>query len=291
MSQAPPLVGGSRAGMLAAACAAGLLLAIGAATGVSASAAALEATHVHGVAFDVGDGALLLGTHVGLYRLGPRDAKARKVGTGSYDLMGLSAIGPRTYVASGHPDAAAAKRLGLPSNLGLIRTDDGGKRWRSVSLLGGADFHVLRARGARVFAYDVTRGRLLASADGGRTWKGRALPRGTVDLAVGVGVVAVSTSGGVSVSSDEGLTYRARSRSVDPGLLAWASPRVLLLAGADGVVRASTDGGRSFVRRGTAGGRPTAIAADGDRIAAVLDDGRVLLSRDGGRRFTVVAIA
>jgi hypothetical protein len=167
------------------------LLALAAvALGSPAVASSSDFAHVHGLGFDAADGALLLGTHDGLYRLGPQDSSPRKVGTVSYDLMGLAVIGPRSYVASGHPDGAAARRDGLPSNLGLIRTDDGGRRWRPVSLLGGADFHLLRARGSRVFAYDVTRRRLLASANAGRTWKPRAIPSGVVDFALGPGVGA-----------------------------------------------------------------------------------------------------
>lgn len=255
--------------------------------GGPAVASPSESAHVHGLGFDPADGALLLGTHDGLYRLGPRDSRPRKVGTVSYDLMGLAVIGPRSYVASGHPDGAAARREGLPSNLGLIRTDDGGRRWRPVSLLGGADFHLLRARGSRVLAYDVTRGRLLASANAGRTWKPRAIPSGVVDFALGpaVGVVAASTSDGVKVSGDEGVTYRPRAQDVGPGLLAWPSARALLLVDADGRVLASADSGRTFSRRGTVGGRPTALAATGSRVALLLDSGRVLISRDGGRLF------
>lgn len=261
--------------------------------GGSAAAAPSDSAHIHGLGFDAADGALLLGTHDGLYRLGPNDTKPRKVGAVSFDLMGLAVIGPRSYLASGHPDSAAATRNGLPSNLGLIRTDDGGRRWRPITLLGGADFHLLRARESRVLAYDVTRGRLLASANAGRTWKPRTVPSGAADFALGpaVGAVAASTSDGVTVSADDGVSYRPRARDVGPGLLSWPSARTLLLVDADGVVHVSADGGRTFARRGTAAGRPTALAVAGNRVAVLLDNGRVLLSRDGGRRFSVLPAA
>lgn len=259
--------------------------------GGQAAAAPTDSAHIHGLAFDAADGALLLGTHDGLYRLGPNDTKPRKVGTVSYDLMGLAVIGPRSYVASGHPDSSAASRKGLPANLGLIRTDDGGKRWRPVSLLGGADFHLLRARDNRVLAYDVTRGRLLASLNAGRTWKPRTVPSGVADFALGprVGAVAASTSDGVLISDDNGVTYRPRARDIGPGLLAWPSARRLLLVDADGVVHVSADGGRTFARRGTTAGRPAALAAVDKRVAVLLDNGRVLISRNDGRRFDAVS--
>lgn len=290
MSRSRPGVISAAASVLAAVV---LLATAGLAFGGPAAASSAESAHVHGLGFDPADGALLLGTHDGLYRVGPRDTRPRKVGIVSYDLMGLVVIGPRSYLASGHPDAAAAQRERLPSNLGLIRTDDGGKRWRSVSLLGGADFHLLRARGSRLLAYDVTRGRLLASANAGRTWKPRALVSGAADFALGpgVGTVASSTSDGVMVSGDDGVTYRPLARDVGPGLLHWPSAPVLLLIDAGGTVLASADGGRTFVRRGAVGGRPAALAAAGRRVAVLLDTGRVLLSRDGGRRFATLPAA
>lgn len=268
---------------------AALLVAGGVVLDGPAAGSTSSAGHVHALAFDL-DGTLLLGTHDGLYRLGLREARPRRVGTVSYDLMGLAVRGPRSYLASGHPDAAAARREGLPANLGLIRSDDGGRRWRPVSLLGEADFHVLRARDLRVLAYDVTGRRLLLSTNAGRTWKTRTPPDGTADLALGParGAVLASTDDGVLLSGDGGETYARGARGVGPGLVAWPSSRTLVLVDGSGAVLVSADGGRTFARRGTAGGRPAALAALGSRIAVLLDDGRIVLSRDGGRRFAPV---
>lgn len=256
-----------------------------------ASGSAADAGHIHAVAFDPGDGALLLGTHDGLYRLGASDARPRKVGTVSYDLMGLAALGRRSYLASGHPDPAAARREGLPANLGLIRTDDGGRRWRFVSLRGEADFHVLRARGARVMAFDVVGRRLLASTTGGRTWMQRPVPDGANDLALGpsAGRVVASTADGLQISPDGGRTYRMLRRGIGPGLVAWPSRTRIVLVDAGGTVLVSSDGGRRFSRRAALGGTPTALAATNEKVAVVLESGRLLLSRDGGRAFTTVS--
>lgn len=255
-----------------------------------ASGSAADAGHIHAVAFDPGDGALLLGTHDGLYRLGASDARPRKVGTVSYDLMGLAALGRRSYLASGHPDPAAARREGLPANLGLIRTDDGGRRWRFVSLRGEADFHVLRARGARVMAFDVVGRRLLASTNGGRTWMQRPVPDGANDLALGPssGRVVASTADGLRISTDDGLTYRMLRRGLGPGLVAWPSRQRIVLVDARGRVLVSSNGGRRFARRAALGETPTALAATNAKVAVVLESGRLLLSRDGGRTFATV---
>lgn len=256
-----------------------------------ARGSAADAGHIHAVAFDPGDGALLLGTHEGLYRLGASEVRPRKVGAVSYDLMGLAALGRRSYVASGHPDPAAAREDGLPGNLGLIRTDDGGRRWRFVSLRGDADFHVLRARGTRVMAFDVVGRRLLASTDGGRTWTPRTVPDGTSDLALGpsAGRVIASTADGLRLSADGGLTYRMLRRGVGPGLVAWPSRQRIVLVDARGRVLVSSDGGRRFSRRAALDDTPTALAAANERIAVVLESGRLLLSRDGGRTFVGVS--
>jgi hypothetical protein len=56
--------------------------------------------------------------------------------------MGFTIVGPDSFLSSGHPDG----RDRLPSFLGLIRSDDGGRSWRPVSLLGERDFHVARTQ-------------------------------------------------------------------------------------------------------------------------------------------------
>ena len=266
------------------------LLAVGLGMTSQASGSVTDAGHIHALAFDPGDGALLLGTHEGLYRLGVRDTRPRKVGAVSYDLMGLAALGRRSYVASGHPDPAAARRDGLPANLGLIRTDDGGRRWRFVSLRGAADFHVLRARGTRVLAFDVVGRRLLGSTNSGRTWRPLPVPDGTSDLALGPsgGRVVAGTADGLRVSTDGGLTYRLLRRDVGPGLVAWPSRSRLVLVDARGNVLVSPDGGGRLSRRATLGEAPAALAATAEAIAVVLESGRLLLSRDGGRAFVTV---
>ena len=57
------------------------------------------------------------------------------------------------------PGRARAK---LPPLLGLIESTDAGKTWEPISLLGEADFHVLRSAGKHVYGYDASNDRLLA---------------------------------------------------------------------------------------------------------------------------------
>ncbi len=73
----------------------------------SAEAGVLPSGHVHAVAVDPGDGALLLATHEGLIEVGPEGELAP---TGpAIDLMGFTVIGPDHYLASGHVTAHLAR--------------------------------------------------------------------------------------------------------------------------------------------------------------------------------------
>jgi hypothetical protein len=72
---------------------------------------------------------------------------------------------------AGIPTSTRRARRNLPSLLGVIESIDSGESWEPISLLGEADFHVLRFAGERVYGYDASNDRLLVSADRGRTWK------------------------------------------------------------------------------------------------------------------------
>ena len=97
--------------------------------------------HAHGLGIDPKDGALLVATHTGLFRAPPGETRMERVGKRMQDTMGFTVVGPSTILGSGHPDG----RDDLPPFLGLIRSDDGGRSWRPVSLLGTRDFLGLEA--------------------------------------------------------------------------------------------------------------------------------------------------
>ena len=109
------------------------------------------------LAVDPGDGTLMIGTGLGLYRLEPDAKKAERV-TGKLDTpdgsgelssnMVVRYSEPGDLLASGHPEGSGA----LPEDLGLIRSTDAGDTWKPVSELGESDFHLLQARGDHVVA-------------------------------------------------------------------------------------------------------------------------------------------
>jgi hypothetical protein len=66
-----------------------------------ASGSGLRSAHVHGIAVDPTDGAVLLATHDGLFRLD--EPTGAKLVSPAIDLMGLAVAGPGRFLASGHP--------------------------------------------------------------------------------------------------------------------------------------------------------------------------------------------
>lgn len=236
--------------------------------------------HVHGIGVDPGDSAVLLATHTGLFRLAPGAERARLVGTLRQDTMGFTVVGAGRYLGSGHPDI----RTGQPPLLGLISTTDGGRTWTPVSLLGEADFHILRASGTRVVGMDSQTGKVLVSDDSGRRWAWRTPPGELVDLVLDPAnpdrFVAATATGLVS-SSDAGRSWTTIPG--DPGYLAWPTAGTLFRLGPDGGLAVSADAGRTWRDRGGVGAEPSAFTATGPtRLLATLHEGALMESRDGG---------
>lgn len=276
-------------GNLAVALVASLLLAAcGGEAGDDAGVVRTEgANHVHGVGVNPADGALYVATHNGLLRAGPGQRRAKLVGDRRQDTMGFTVAAPDVFLGSGHPDF----RDDLPPLLGLIRSEDRGRSWTPVSLLGKADFHVLRALGRTVYGFDASGGRFLASDDAGRSWDERRPPAPLVDLAIDpVDPEHLIASGpdGLWVSPDGGRGWNPL-RGTRAGMLAWSG--ALTLIDGDGRAHRSTDAGRTFTEIGDVGGRPTAVAADRGDLYVATHDNVIRVSRDGGRTWVVRARA
>lgn len=241
--------------------------------------------HVHGLGVNPNDRALYIATHTGLWRVGPNQTRAERVSDRNQDTMGFTVVGPDLFLGSGHPDL----RDELPPLLGLIESRDAGKSWTPISLLGRADFHVLRSNGDRVYGFDATNGRLLFSQDRGRTWTEQSPPGPVLDLAVDperATHVLASVERGLFESTDDGASWRSVGDAI--GLLAWPTRKALYLVDLLGVVSRSDDGGRNWRRVGDIGGEPAAFMATGDReLYVALHDGTIRRSTDGGTSWTV----
>jgi photosystem II stability/assembly factor-like uncharacterized protein len=242
--------------------------------------------HVHGLGVNPRDGALMVATHSGLFRVAEGQRELRRVGDLRQDTMGFTIVGPDRFLGSGHPDT----RTNDPPHLGLIESDDGGKSWSSVSLRGDADLHALVAHSHVIYAFDSRSGRLLASGSKGRSWTTRRSPGSVIALALDPKVetrLVASTDEAVFLSTDGGATWKKRA-GIEPGMLAWPSPRELLHVGADGLVSVSNDQGRTWRRRGEVPAQPVAMSANGDRVHVADPEGRIFASRDGGRTWTLL---
>lgn len=239
--------------------------------------------HVHGLGVDPADGALYIATHTGLWRSPKGEPTARRVTDNRQDTMGFGVVGPGSFLGSGHPDLREAVAKRLPPHLGLIASDDAGKTWRTVSLSGEADLHVLRAAGKRVYGWDASNGRLLVSADGGQSWTERPAPAPLLDLAPDPSQrqrVVAATEQGLFASADAGRSWTRLPG--EPGLLAWPRAGRLFLVAGTGLIFASSDGGKTWQRRGDVGAEPAAFGAGpAGELYVALHDGPIKTSADG----------
>jgi hypothetical protein len=255
----------------------------------SATSPDADPVHVHGLGINPADRTLFIATHTGLFRMGEGVAKAERVGDSFQDTMGFTVVGDNQFLGSGHPDL----RTDLPPLLGLIESTNEGRTWEPISLLGDADFHVLRSAGSRVYGYDSSNDRLLVSDDAGRTWIEAVRPAPLVDLAVDPTDERHTLATGVSNSAHGLYESRDSGRSWDRigdavGYLAWPNGGTLYLVDGSGAVFSSSNGGRRLDRRGSIGGQPAAfLGRTAEELYVALHDGTIKRSIDGGSTWTV----
>ena len=253
--------------------------------------------YVNALDIDPATGEFLLTTNRGFWRIDPKtDALARV--RGSINAQGRSATvgtflellatGPRKLIGSGHPDQQGA----LPSFLGFIASDDGGKSWRVISRLGEADLHKIVIKHGRMYAFDAVLGALLISSDGGHTFTERFTPpQLIIDFEVDPGApdrILASTQGRLFRSEDGGQKWRAAA-SGEGIRLAWPAPDALYRAEQDGTVQRSPDGGATWQRVGKVPGEPYKFKAIArDHLYLALSDGAIVETRDSGRSWKAV---
>ena len=272
-------------GALLAAC--GSETSTGATSSPGRSSGALPFGHVHGVGVDPADGAVMVATHEGLFRVDPAAQGADRVSP-VMDLMGFAVVGPGHFVASGHP----GPDVGLPQPVGLIESTDSGRTWRPVSREGQSDFHALTVGEAGYVGYD---GSLLRSADG-ETWTTLAIPLPPASLAASPrsSDLLATTQRGLLRSTDGGESWESVEDAPLLQLVDWGSDgRTVVGVAPTGGVWTSDDGGATWTAGPELGSSPQAAAAGGWGIDAerivVATQTAVLASDDLGRTFRVVA--
>ena len=240
------------------------------------------------LAVDPGDGTLMIGTGLGLFRLPPGAKQAQRVtgelstpegdGTLSSNLV-VRYAEAGDLLASGHPEGGA-----LPEYLGLIRSADAGNTWEAVSELGKSDFHILQATGDHVVAVRAEETDVLVSRDGGRSFEARTPPSMPLDVAFDAkdpARMVVATEQGTFSSADGGDSWRPRD-PVASDQLAWGAEG-LYRSDPGGVVKLSTDGGETWTERGNVGPTVNELAVDdGGALYASVPGGEIKQSTDGG---------
>ncbi|WP_175407935.1 F510_1955 family glycosylhydrolase [Streptomyces sp. TRM64462] len=251
-------------------------------TVTTATGDVIRVSHIHGLGVDPADGRVHVATHEGILTPNP-DGTARRVGDSHDDYMGFTVVGPRTFVASGHPGHGNDDE---PGNRGLIESTDAGVTWKVRSLSGGADFHALDYAHGTVYGYDSTGGRLRVSEDR-ENWDDRAELR-ALDIAVSPedpDTVLATTGKGIARSTDGGRTFGPGAEPV-MAYVSWPAADALFGLDPQGGLHRSADGGRTWRKVSTVpGSGPQALTAvTAGHILAATESG-VYESKDGGRTF------
>ncbi len=249
----------------------------GSMTGDMAIDASGMGAHVHNLAFD--GTRLLLGTHEGLWVQTGSSAPTR-LSTDHFDVMGLTRQGS-VWLASGHP----AMGMQAPGDLGLLVSKDNGNHWTAAALSGQVDFHRLVASGHVIMGINSGDGHLLRSPDSGKTWSDLG-PTALYDLAIAPNSsdrVIGTMQKGPQLSVDGGKTFSTIKGAPLLALLA-VNGNTLLGFDVYGKEFTSGDNGDSWTQIGSLVGQPSAVAASGVHVAALVG-GTVYLSTDGGKHF------
>lgn len=248
--------------------------------------------YVNALDIDPASHEFLLTTNRGFWRIDSRTDKVKQV-TGQVSSRGktaavgtfldLLATGPGRLIGSGHPDQAGT----LPSFLGFIESDDGGRHWSVISRLGEADLHKIVIRHDRMYAFDAVLGALLISTDGGKTFTERFTPpQLIIDFEVDPDDpehVIASSQQRIFRTTDGGKRWRP-VQAGDGTRLAWPAADALYRADRDGSIQVSDNGGDSFHIVGRVAGEPYKFKAVGPRhLFLALSDGAILETTDGGK--------
>ena len=239
--------------------------------------------HVHGLGIDPADNALFIASHTGLFRLPQGSQEPERIADRYQDTMAFTIVGPQRFLGSGHPDGREdlPPFLGLIESQNAGETWEEVSLMGEVDfhLLAAADDRIY-GFGSE---WEGEEALFFASEDGGQSWEERPVPAPLIGLALSPEdprALIASSPNGLLSSRDGGASWR--SLPGPPGLLAWSAAEQLYLAGADGTVSLSSDEGRSWKAVGGLPDAPAAFGSGEGRLLAATHSGEILESGDGG---------
>ncbi|MGH8620562.1 MAG: F510_1955 family glycosylhydrolase, partial [Burkholderiales bacterium] len=260
--------------------------------------------HIHGLAFTPDGKALVVPAHIGLAIY--RDGHWSLAQGPAHDFMGFS-VAKNAIYTSGHPAPGSPLR----NPLGLMKSTDGGKTWRQLSLYGEADFHDIAVGHHTNVVYVLISGAnsrmpeagVYYTMDEGKTWK-RSELGGIISPITGIaahpsapGTVAMGTFGGLHLSRNFGQWFRRHGPAITvTAVLFELDGKHMLFAseGANALARVALDGGsnRSIGLPVLASDVVTYIAQSPTKPAELAIATRrknVFLSRDAGKNWRQIA--
>ena len=246
-----------------------------------ASAATLDSvSHIHHVKV-VGSRILVL-THEGLYELaGKNDMKL--VGKEKIDVMGFASLG-NVLVASGHP-AVGSK---MPNPIGVMKSLDGGLTWKPISLVGKVDFHFLEGAGSDLYGADSQTGKLMYSADSGKTWRDVGVNT-FADIAVSPKISGMA----IAIKDSELLLTEQAFKSTTKikttlkfTQVEWLKSGLYGLSGSS--LYRSTNSGKSWTKLSTFKGVPGILSAS-DQLMLVTVGSDIYTSNNEGKSFRKIS--
>jgi hypothetical protein len=142
-----------------------------------------EIRNVHSLGINPRDGVLYAATLRGLYRVTGLYS-AKRIAESYQENRGFTVIGPDRFISSGRPDLRDLISDFEPEMMGLQRSDDAGRSWRSLSLKGEATFSHLAVSEGFIYGYESGTATFMVSRDDGRTWEELSTLPPLLDLAV-----------------------------------------------------------------------------------------------------------
>ena len=261
--------------------AAGLLLLSFSSFSTLAYAQTLDSvSHIHHV--KAVENKILVLTHEGLYELVGKN-KMNLVGKDKFDVMGFTTLG-KALVASGHPSQGSKK----PNPIGLVKSLDGGLTWKDVSLVGKVDFHFLEGAGTDLYGADSQSGKLMYSANSGKTWSSLGTNTFT-DIAVS----PVASGVAIAIKNSELLLTKNAFKSTTKikttlkfTQIEWRNSGLYALSGTS--LYNSSDSGKTWAKLNSFKAAPEILSAS-DQLMMVTVGSDIYRSSDAGKKFRVIS--